>query len=138
MRTMRLGLFLFAGSLVLAGCKPGYPERSSAPTFTSAAFFGYLESVVHGSRSDVRSMDLVDACTLKIAWADGAVRRYDVMQLRIVTPSADDGERYALLLRGREGAQRLLAGTEHWGQYMTARSSFNHLRGFCARSRRGS
>ena len=131
-----LSLALAAG--LLAGCEPGYPDAPAGSSYTSETFFRYLQGVVVSGRSEVQHMRLVDACTLQIDWTDGAKREYDLRRLRAAIPHEDDGERYALLVRrGGGGPERLLVATSHWGQWVLARSSFSHLRGLCALSRRG-
>ena len=133
-----------AALLLAAGCSEGYPRKSAAPAYSSETLFGYLERVVHGARSDVHGMDLLDPCTMEIEWSDGAVRSYDMLDLRTAAPRQDDplheaeDGRYAMLLHhGRHGDGRLLVQTPRWGPYMLAVSSIAHLRRLCALSKEG-
>lgn len=138
MWSLRLAPALAAGVLLLAGCGEGYTQRPAQKGFSSETLFGQLERVVHFTRSEAQSMDLVDACTMRIRWSDGHERTYDLQRLRTAVPAEDDGERYALLVQyTRQGAQRMLVGTSHWGQFMMARSSFRQLKNLCALARLG-
>lgn len=130
------GPIALAMLLLVSGCDMAHPPTTPPARFSTETLFGHLHRVVHAARTDVGTMDLVDECTMRIQWADGVVRTYDLMRLRTAFPDHDDGERYTLLVENRAtGTQRVLVATSHWGEFMMARSSIGHLRGLCALSR---
>jgi hypothetical protein len=122
--------------LVLAGCD-GAGARAPAPDrLSSQGMLRNLRWAVHATRSDVRDMRLLGACTLRIRWDDATARSYDLLRVHALFPQADDGERYALALPARtpDGRHTLVA-TSDWGSFTMARASLNNLRGLCAASR---